>query len=109
MGPKGMHETGQAIMQMSQYAAKQLDGIPGVDLKFPETPFFKEFVVNFDGTERAKTVANVNSALLSKEIIGGKDLSREFPDLGQSSLYCVTELRTAEDIHRLVRAVEEVA
>ena len=29
MGPKGMEETGRTIMQMSQYASKQLSGIKG--------------------------------------------------------------------------------
>lgn len=108
MGPKGMEETGKTIMQMSQYAAKQMAGIRGVKLQFPRTPFFKEFVVNFDAT-RAKTVEKVNRALLARGIIGGKDLSKELPELGQSSLYCVTEVRTAEDIHRLVQAIKEVA
>ena len=108
MGPKGMEETGRTIMQMSQYAAKELAKVKGVKMKFPKTPFFKEFVVNFDGT-RAKTVEKVNKALLAKGIIGGKDLSKELPELGQSSLYCVTEMRTAEDIHRLVTALKEVA
>lgn len=108
MGPKGMEETGKTIMQMSQYAAKQLSGIKGLKLRFPRTPFFQEFVVNFDDS-RAKTVERVNKALLTKGIFGGKDLSREFPELGQSALYCVTEVRTAEDIDYLVKALKEVA
>lgn len=107
MGPKGMEETGQTIMQMSQYAAKQLAGIKGIRLKFPKSPFFQEFVVSFDGS-RAKTVEKVNKALMAKGIIGGKDLSKELPELGQSALYCVTEIRTPEDIHRLTSALKEV-
>ena len=46
-------------------------------------------MVNFDGA--GKTVAEVNESLLEKGIFGGKDLSAEFPELGQSALYCVTE------------------
>jgi len=108
MGPKGMEETGRTIMQMSQYAAKELAAVKGLRMRFPKTPFFKEFVVSFDGT-RAKTVERVNRELLKRGIIGGKDLSKEFPEMGQSSLYCVTEARTAEDIHRLVEAIKGVA
>ncbi len=107
MGPKGMEETGRTIMQMSQYASKQLSGIRGVNLKFPRTPFFKEFVVSFDGS-KSKTVSRINKALLANGIIGGKDLSKELPELGQSSLYCVTEVKTMEDIQRLVEAIKEV-
>ena len=36
------------------------------------------------------------------------DLSREFPELGQSALYCVTEVHTKDDIDRLAAALEEV-
>ena len=105
MGPKGISETGRTIMQMSQYAAKQLSKIQGVKLTF-QSPFFKEFVVNF--TKTGKTVAAINKALLKHEIIGGKDLSKEFHELGQSALYCVTETKTMADIQKLVTAIKEV-
>jgi glycine dehydrogenase subunit 1 len=105
MGPKGISETGRTIMQMSQYAAKQMSKIQGVKLTF-QSPFFKEFVVNF--TKTGKTVAAINKALLKHEIIGGKDLSKEFHELGQSALYCVTETKTMADIQKLVTALKEV-
>ncbi len=35
-------------------------------------------------------------------------VSQEFPDLGQSALYCVTEVHTKADIDRLVAALGEV-
>jgi len=41
-------------------------------------------------------------------IFGGKDLSLEFPELGQSALYCVTEVHTQSDIDRLVTSLSEV-
>ena len=53
-------------------------------------------MVNFDGT--GKTVARINKALRRRGIFGGKDLSREFPELGQSALYCVTEVADAKRI-----------
>ena len=37
--------------------------------------------MNFDATGR--TVAEVNRALLARGIFGGKDLTDEFPELGQ--------------------------
>jgi len=105
MGPKGMEQTGRTILQMSQYAAKRLARIRGVQAAF-DSPFFKEFVLNFDKTD--KTVAQINEALLEKKIFGGKDLSKDFPELGQSSLYCVTETKTQEDIDTLVSVLEKV-
>jgi glycine dehydrogenase subunit 1 len=53
-------------------------------------------------------VAQINGALLARGIFGGKDLSREFPELGQSALYCVTEVQTKADIDRLVTTLREV-
>ena len=72
---------------------------------FPEG-FFKEFVVAFD--ETGTTVAEVNGRCASTGIFGGKDLSRDFPELGQSALYCVTEVHTRADVDRLVEALKEV-
>jgi len=93
-------------MQRSQYAAKRIAGIQGVKVLFP-TPFFKEFVVSFGDT--GQSVEQVNKSLLEHRILGGRDLSGEFPELGQSALYCVTEIMTKEDIDRLVTALEAVA
>jgi len=106
MGPQGMAELGQGIMQRVRYAIKKLNQVPGVKTLFSTTPHFKEFVVNFDETGR--TVKEINQALLEKGIFGGKDLSAEFPSLGQSALYCVTEIHTQADIDRLVNAIQEV-
>jgi glycine dehydrogenase subunit 1 len=105
MGPRGMEEVGQTIMQRAQYAARRIGEIEGVELGF-SSPFFKEFVVDFAGT--GKSVNEINRALLGHEIFGGLDLSTPFPELGQSALYCVTEIITREDIDRLVRALREV-
>lgn len=106
MGPKGMEEVGQTIMQKAQYAAKRMTEIKGVKAAF-STPFFKEFVVNFDQT--GKTVREINKVLLEHKIFGGKDISGEFPELGQSALYCVTEVITKEGIDKLVNALEGVS
>ena len=67
---------------------------------------FKEFVVNFDGT--GKSVDEINAALLERKIFGGVDLSGDFPDLGKSALFCVTEVHTQDDIDTLAAALKEV-
>ena len=104
LGPQGMREVGELILQQAHYAAKTLSRIKGVHVQFP-SGFFKEFVVNFDKT--GKSVARINKALRRHRIFGGKDISREFPELGQSALYCVTEVHTREDIDRLASALKE--
>jgi len=106
MGPKGMVEIGEGIMARSQYAMQRLDAIPGVKAPLFQSPHFKEFAVNFD--ETGKSVAEINKALLEKGIFGGYDLSAKFPELGQSALYCVTEVHTQADIDTLVSTLKEV-
>ena len=105
MGSKGMQQLGKTIMQKSQYAMKKLAEIKGVKAPLFDSPHFKEFVVNFNDT--GMTVEGINKSLLKQGIFGGKDLSMEFPELGNCALYCVTEVHTKEDIDRLVQALKD--
>lgn len=105
MGPKGFEEVGEIILQHANFAAKILADIPGVRVIFP-SGFFKEFIVNFDDT--GLTVAEINKKLLGKNIFGGKDLSHDFPELGASALYCVTEVHTLADIELLADTLTKV-
>lgn len=105
MGPQGMEELGRGIMQRVRYAVRKLNQVSGVKTRFSVTPHFKEFVADFNGTGR--TVEQINQALLEKGIFGGKDLSAEFPSLGQCALYCVTEVHTQADMDTLANAIAE--
>lgn len=105
MGPEGMREVGEACLARSHAAARRLATVPGLEIVYPDG-FFKEFVVRFDGTGRS--VDEVNRALREHGIFGGKDLSADMPWLGQSALYCVTEVHTPDDIERLADALAEV-
>ncbi len=106
LGFEGIKLLGKTNMQKSHYAADILSKIPGLKAPLFSTTHFNEFVVNFEGT--GKTVATINKALFAKGILGGKDLSIDFPSLGQSALYCVTEVHQKEDIDRLADVLREV-
>ena len=105
MGSKGMWELGKTIMQRSQYTVKRLSEIEGVKVPRFKAPYFKEFVVDFNETGMA--VKTINKCLLKHHIFGGTGLSKDFPELGNSALYCVTEIHTKEDVDNLVQALEE--
>ena len=105
LGPEGFRELGELIVQRAHYCASLLERIPGVSA-CPKSGFFKEFRVNFDGT--GKNVHEINQQLLDRGIFGGLDLSAAFPELGQSALYCVTELHDAADLQRLAECLEEI-
>ncbi len=106
MGPQGMDELGRGIMQRARYAAMRINELDGVNVPHLDGAFFKEFVVDFGGC--GKSVADINAVLLAHDIFGGKDLSTEFPLLGQSALYCVTEIHGKKEIDRLVDSLREV-
>ena len=101
LGPQGMKELGETILQKSHYAAAMLDELDGVEVPF--TTFFKEFPVTFN-----KPVREVNEALLGHKIFGGKDLTTEYPELGEAALYCVTEMHSLGMIDTLGAALREV-
>ena len=46
--------------------------------------------------------------LSSQGILGGYDLSREFPELGNALLVCATEMRDAEDIDTYIAATSKI-
>ena len=105
MGPSGFREIGELITQQSNYAAQLMSEIEGIKMNF-DAVVFKEFVLNFDDT--GFSVRDINARLRERNIFGGKDLSLEFPELGQSALYCVTEIHTQKDIERLATSLKEV-
>jgi glycine dehydrogenase subunit 1 len=106
MGPQGMFELGEGIMARARYAMMQLNRVSGIRAPGIGALHFGEFVVDFNGTGR--TVAEINRALRARGVFGGADLSAEFPELGQSALYSVTEVHTQADIDRLAATLAEV-
>jgi glycine dehydrogenase subunit 1 len=93
-------------MQRARYLMRRLAEVPGVRVPCAASPHFQEFVVNLDGTGRS--AASTAAALLRRGIFAGHDLSRAFPELGQSLLVCVSEVHTQADLDTYVSALREV-
>ena len=104
LGPQGLREVAETIIQNSRYAMNRLSEIRGINVPLFKSPHFEEFTVNFPAR---KTVRKINQNLLKHGIQGGKDLSKDFPELRNSALYCVTEIHTKEDIDKLAVALKE--
>ncbi|MBE0461046.1 MAG: SDR family NAD(P)-dependent oxidoreductase [Candidatus Aminicenantes bacterium] len=66
----------------------------------------KEFVVDFNAAR--VPVKDINKSLRKHAIFGGKDLSGDFPELGNCALYCVTEIHTKKEIDRLVQVLSDL-
>ncbi|TFG11683.1 aminomethyl-transferring glycine dehydrogenase subunit GcvPA [Candidatus Thorarchaeota archaeon] len=106
LGPQGIQELAEVIMQKSHYAMKKLGEIGGVNTPAFDAVHFKEFTVDFN--ECSKSVDDINKELLRHDIQGGKNLKYMFPELDETALYCVTEIHSQQDIDRLVATLEEV-
>jgi glycine dehydrogenase subunit 1 len=50
----------------------------------------------------------VLEALAQRGIVGGYDLSRCYPELGNAVLVCATEMRADDDVAAYARALSEV-
>ncbi|MEM2473517.1 MAG: aminomethyl-transferring glycine dehydrogenase subunit GcvPA [Candidatus Bathyarchaeia archaeon] len=106
LGPRGLKRLGEIIMTKAIYAMKKLKEIPGVKVPLFKASHFKEFTVNFD--ETGKTVLEVHKKLLKEGVHGGKIIKNEFPELGETALYCVTEVHLKEDVDKLVNSLKKV-
>ncbi len=106
LGPEGLRELGETIMYNASYAMKLLSKTEGVKVPLFKSAHFKEFTVNFD--ETGLSVKEITKRLLRHSIHGGKDISAEFPEFGQTALYCVTEIHSIDEIERMAEALNEV-
>jgi glycine dehydrogenase subunit 1 len=104
LGPEGLRELGETILGKANYAMRLLSRINGIKAPVFKSAHFKEFTVNFD--EAGLSVKEVHKRLLKNGIHGGKNLSEEFPELGQTALYCVTEIHSKTEIERLAETLD---
>ena len=106
LGPKGIENLCSMILDRTRYAIESLGKVHGLRAPGFDAFHFMEFVINFDTT--GKKVSQINSALLKAGIQGGLDLSGYFPELGQSALYCFTEVHSHRDIDMLADKLQQV-
>ena len=104
LGKNGFIELGRQILARTNYMIKKLSEISGVNVPLFDAPHFKEFAYRVDGYPSNELLRK----LLERGIVGGIDLSREFEELGNSILTCVTEIHSKQDIDQYVNTVKEV-
>lgn len=98
MGKQGLREVAELCYQKAHYAAKEIAKLDGY--RVLNGQFFNEFVV-----ECPRPVSEINRALRKQKIIGGYDLSRDYPHLKNAMLLAVTEMNTREQIDQLVQTL----
>jgi glycine dehydrogenase subunit 1 len=103
LGKNGLRQVAELCYHKAHYAAKTIAQLPGFSL-WSASAFFNEFVVT-----TPRPVAEVNDHLLEHDILGGYDLSQDYPALPNHMLIAVTEMNTREEIDRLVEVLAEVS
>jgi glycine cleavage system P protein (glycine dehydrogenase) subunit 1 len=100
LGKTGLRQVAELCFHKAHYAAKKIDALPGYRVLSKE--FFNEFIV-----QCPQPVTKINAWLQSHKIIGGYDLSRDYPHLQNAMLVAVTEMNTREQIDGLTKALSE--
>jgi glycine dehydrogenase subunit 1 len=102
LGAAGLESVAAACQAQTTATIDALTRIAGVKLAFAG-PRFHEAVLQLD-----RNVDEVLEALAQLGVIGGYDLSRQYPELGNALLVCATETRTGEDIAQYEAALRKV-
>jgi glycine dehydrogenase subunit 1 len=97
-GREGLKELATQNLAKAAYAAGEF--AKKGKLLFQAAPRFNEFVV-----VTKEDPHKINDRLLEKKTIGGLTLSKFYPELGNASLWCCTELNSKEQIDAAVQAV----
>lgn len=99
LGKNGLREAALQSGSKLQYLKAKLAEI-GVKPAI-EGSVFREMPFAFD-----TDIAKLNDALLEQGFIGGYDLTKDYPALGNAMLLCTTEKRSKEEIDALVAAIK---
>jgi glycine dehydrogenase subunit 1 len=92
-GKEGIRELAEHNLAKAEYAAKTLSAQTGAKLLFNGAPRFNEFVL-----QSQESPAIWSQRLMDEKIVGGIELSRWYPELGNATLWCATEMITREQI-----------
>jgi glycine dehydrogenase subunit 1 len=92
LGFEGLSRVARTSQSRTRELASMLVAIPGVNKMF-DAPHFHEVVLQLD-----RPVAPVLEALAKSDILGGFDLSQDYPELGHALLVCATETKTEADL-----------
>lgn len=102
LGKKGLRQVAELCYHKAHYAAERIAKLPGYSIWSPTT-FFNEFVIRCPAS-----AMEINDHLLDHDILGGYDLSQDYPDLENHILFAVTEMNTRDQIDTLVDVLSEV-
>jgi glycine dehydrogenase subunit 1 len=102
LGHDGLAAVARKSAQNTVRLVDGLTSIEGIDRLF-DGPRFHEVALKLD-----RPVAPVLEALASRNILGGFDLSTDYPELDDALLVCATETKSHGDIDEYVDAMQSI-
>jgi glycine dehydrogenase subunit 1 len=102
LGPEGLARVASACHDNTRALIQRLTATGRVRRAF-SSPVFHEVVLQLD-----RPVAPVLEALARRNILGGFDLSRHYPELGDALLVCATETKTAADLQFYADSLHDI-
>ena len=96
LGPQGLAEVGEACLALAGFAKERL----GLPLVFPDQTTFKEFAVHV-----GRNADDVVRDARSLGIHPGYPLRRDYAEMDDALLVCVTEKKTTAEIDRLAEVL----
>ncbi len=102
LGPHGLEQVAASCHANTRALLEQLSAIPGVSPLF-KRPLFHEAVLKLP-----RSAGAVLEALRTHGILGGLDLSGDYPELGDALLICATETKDAADLRAYATALAAV-
>lgn len=102
LGPRGLEQVAAACHANTRALVERLTPVPGVRRVF-DRPVFHEAVLKLP-----RPTSEVLDGLLARGILGGFDLSGDYPELGHALLVCATETRDETDLQRYAVTLAEV-
>ena len=100
LGGEGLRRVALQSHANTRALADRLAALDGVHVAFND--YFHEVVVVLD-----RPVAPVLQSLAEQGLLGGYDLSADYPELGHALLVCATEQRTPADIDNYVSSLRD--
>lgn len=101
LGPDGLARVASACHANLNRLAKAVAEVEGVEVVF-QGAGFHELVLKLQ-----QPVAPVLTSMTAQGVLGGFELTRHYPELGEALLVCVTETKTDADIQQYVDVLRQ--
>ncbi|MDR3416128.1 MAG: aminomethyl-transferring glycine dehydrogenase subunit GcvPA [Nevskia sp.] len=102
LGAEGLARAAAQCVANTRALVEKLTAIPGVEAVFGGDRFHEAVL------RLPRPAAAVLERLAKQDLLGGFDLGRHYPELGEAILVCATETKTGADLERYAEALRKI-